>query len=369
MYILKNLILDYLGKRDDNYFWRGYSNKIDLKSYKNICINHQDGKLGDAILISSFVNELYLYDPKINITVVTNSSLKKYWAFNNKIKEVIIIPNRVKSGKLSTLYKLYKIIETSLSHRKKFDIAISFEPINTIDIFLNLRILKSKINIGFNKFSYKLFLIALLDNTLTIDKIHISSRILSVLILFNIHTKKEKLKPFLPLYNNNYLMDNFNINTNNAYSVMINSYAAGSDRSFSNEVILKIIKKLNIISSEIIIYINLKDNYLERFLLKNIGEISCKYIKYIYPLSDIFDLIYITSKMNLVITPDTGIAHIAAGLDIVNITFFKDFNYNPIVWKPNSEKTKILVSENGDINEINWTNFDSLILNIGIPVK
>jgi ADP-heptose:LPS heptosyltransferase len=58
-------------------------------------------------------------------------------------------------------------------------------------------------------------------------------------------------------------------------------------------------------------------------------------------------LFSLIDRMALVISPDTGVAHIAAAADVPQVVLYADKLFNPIVWKPLSDKLTALIPNSG----------------------
>jgi ADP-heptose:LPS heptosyltransferase len=74
------------------------------------------------------------------------------------------------------------------------------------------------------------------------------------------------------------------------------------------------------------------------------------------PSKSLFELFDIIDDMDAVITPDTGIGHVAAALSKPLLVAFKDSYYCPLAWKPISNQLELVYSNTDNtVNDLDWT--------------
>ena len=358
MNTIKNIICCYLGKFEPILDFR--VNKIELKKDNlKIIFLQYDGKLGDTINWSKLVIPLIKNIPNCKITVATTANLKDYWIQNPNISEVMVLPQR--NSNFTRFFKIYRVFNNI---KRKYDVSILFEPSITIDTLFGIRILHSKINIGFTKDHFSLFDISLFDYSFYWKKKSIEHRILGILDLFNIDTKI-KLQPFIPISEKSILEFN-NIRENiDGIHILFNTYGSAKNRIFFFDKVYEIISRLSLeVRTNVVIYLNLCSQYslLELNKLEDLNNINIKII--LLPnnmkLTTLFSLV---SNMNLVITPDTGIVHVAAALGTPQVAIYLENYYNGIVWRPSSKCCKVLFSDNTKVNAtVNDVSTDAIIL-------
>ena len=143
-----NLLIDWIGRRDDALDWRGSLRTLDLDDVENVCILHHNHKAGDAILLSLLIDGLARARPDLRILVGASDSFREYWRSHPHVAEVIPFDlGRRASG----LLRLKHGCETALAWRGRLDVVVSFHSLVRIEHFALLRLLRPKTIVGFNK--------------------------------------------------------------------------------------------------------------------------------------------------------------------------------------------------------------------------
>lgn len=325
--------------------------KSDLKNIKKdkILFLRHDGKIGDMIISTMMYREIKKNNPNIVIGVITRESTLDLIKNNPYIDNIYIYKKN---------YKYIKKIAKDIS-KVDYDILIDFgDGINEKTIYL-LNKIQAKVNIGFRKKSYKIYDISLDEHEL--DE-HITSRYKKVLNFLGFEVSSYKYD----IFENNMNDEMKLIKTNNVGEkiICINRFGASKHRTLSEENMIEIIYgilKLNKNIKIILLTPSNKKSLNER-IIEKIGDGKVELIE----SKNIINAINILRKVDLVVTPDTSIIHIASALEKPLIGIYRKGNAMKC-WGPKGTNYKIVISNSKD--EINELETDKVIENVKIILQ
>ena len=323
-----------------------FTGPVDLATYDSVSLVFLDGKLGDAIVNSSVVTAIKSSFPNISVRIFTTNRTASYWESWSLVDKVIIVPSRTGPRSKFDLYK------TATSNVRQKDLAVSFDALNPIDAFLFMHGLKPSLVIGYMKHEYRLFDISLLDYTCVPDKKPFWYRVVDLLKCLGLNHNYPSIARHSPIdaqlaekFSNDFKLDK----TKPVY--FLNTYGAAVDRTMSTPIIKNVIAEIERISPGSSIIVNLPTISSSEFS----DVVTSGQVTFLGPLPDISSLFTLLSLADVVISPDTGVAHAAAALRKRQLTLFCDKNYNPFVWIPESTKQEICISVTGKhVNDQDW---------------
>lgn len=320
-------------------------NFISENGIKSIVVINKTGKIGDMVVNSFMFREIKKNYPKIKIGVATKGNAREIVKFNTNVDELFD-------------YSKEKLTELSQEIRTcKYNLLIFItEEVKEKEMkFISL--CNAKFNCGINKKGWNLFNISVdigrdfsYDDHLTkcysaiLKKLGVKSEINTSYDIYFDDERIEKINLLEKQYENNRI-------------VVLNPYGAGSLREFSKEKIIEIVKKFSKLNwSVVLLYYG--DKY------KDVKEISLLFDNVIIPdkISSILDSAVYIKISDLVITPDTGIVHIASAFNKKLIAVYQypkeqlDEWIDYRIWYPNTKNKCTIIFPSGKLTKYNIDN-------------
>ncbi|MEN0578234.1 glycosyltransferase family 9 protein [Phytobacter palmae] len=297
------------------------------QSVKHLLLLRLDDKIGDMVVTTGCAQALAAKGYRVS--VLTGPVCKQILAGADYLEKVHLYKPRMSLAALQA---------------ERFDAVIDFDDVNTYERFKLLSELNVGCVIGYNKEQYKLFdhSIAFLDATK-----HISARYQQLLNLFGIAVdhytyhvagdaqEREKVAQLLA-----------NEPPQTCF-VAINPFTGSGDKDFSREQVASIVEHLKALP------------YLTRaVIIGQSAKVSQLNIDNALFLRDstINSAVEIVRRVDLVITPDTSIVHIARALDkpliaVYNQRKLKDTGLPGYkIWAPGYEKATQLICSTDNIS-------------------
>lgn len=332
-------------------------NFIENNKIKKILFLRCDGKIGDMVINTIMFREIKKNYPSIWIGVITKGGAKQVVEVNPYIDKIY----NYKKNK-NEIKKIAREIA-----KEKYDLLIDFSETLKVNQMMLINLCKVRYNMGINKKDWQLFDISINagKDFLWID--HITKRYIAYLLKIGLKEKNIDISYDLYVKNSNSKYEKLLRNIKEKKKIVLNPYGSSKHKSFSIKTLDRIIKyldKLNI--GVILIYFD--DKYKELKILK--GTNSNLYIP--DEIKGIEDSIYLISKSDFVITPDTSIVHIASALKKKNISVYPpkggEYGVDYLVWAPKSEGTNVIFCKDKksyydeiDINTFDPKEMESLI--------
>ncbi|SMG66875.1 LOS biosynthesis enzyme LBGB [methanotrophic bacterial endosymbiont of Bathymodiolus sp.] len=302
-----------------------------------------DAKWGDAIVSSLMIAPLRKAYPDIKITIVTSAALADYFENYLNVDQVIVVQRKPTYRQLSALAQKLKPVDLLIHfnmHMKMKDLyllnKVRARQVAGLDDDIgrvNLKLGKQTQGLHF---AQKLvYLLRCLGIEVENPEYHVP------------HNAEAMLKA-----------DDFLANQANNPLLVINSFGGDKSRRLNNANTGKIISAILDIQPTINIVVlstPVSENEVHKLCL-NIAKSNVFY----YPESStIYDAIALVSKADWVVSVDTAIVHIAAGLNKPLLALYNPDKLNYSDWHPNSGKAISCFSENTsppDINALAWQN-------------
>ena len=291
-------------------------------------------RIGDALVTTPLLS---LLRKKTNYKINVVASNYNYFIFSPEIVNNVIIYDKKKV----TIFKLINII-----NKLRPDLIVDLHDDVSTTVSLILALSKSKYKAGFKKMNSRLYnyIIERPDTSRT----HIIERLMEFAKIFNISYKKDEIKVFYKVQEkclekaNNFLINN---KLENYFKIGIN-ISAGSEARFwgiknYKELINEIMKYPDI---KIIILCSPKD-------IQKAQEISKDSIPLFYDESfDNFSAMI--SKLNLLITPDTSIVHVASAFNVPVFGLYVKYNTNDMIWSPYNTEFECIITEQPTLKNV-----------------
>lgn len=326
-------------------------NFIEENNINSILFLRYDGKIGDMVVNTFMFREIKKVYPHIKIAVVARGEAKNIIINNPNVDKIYDYKKDRKSiKKLATEIK-----------NKKFDLLIDFSEMLRVNQMMFINLCSAKINMGLDKENWNLFDISINSGSDFEWSDHITNRYISYLRKLGFKNQIDTSYDIKVNFTDKFEIFLKKIKENKI--VLLNPYGASKHKSFSIETLKKIItflKNLNLA----VICIYYADKYQDiEFLEKENDNV---YIP--QNINTINDTIYLVSKSNLIITPDTSIVHIASALNKKIIAIYPPkggkYGVDHLVWSPQSNDNRVIFCQdkrdNFDEIDVNTFNLEEL---------
>lgn len=321
-------------------------NLIEKNGIKSILIMRDDGKIGDMVVSSFMYREIKKQYPNIKIGVVTRKGaidIIKDNCYVDKIYEY-----KKDNGYLKTL--AYEIA------KEKYDLLIDTSTILRERQIMFINKCKCRINLGVNKEEWQLFDVSVPEE----QSSHITKRFINILKILGVKEIKSNYDiqiadEALEKVEKKIKEEENILEVSEKKRIILNPYTASKHRNFNRKNIEEIIKILLKYGKSEIYLLGHGENKKEVLELKEkLKESRVHYIE----LDGIQEVIALIKYSEMVISPDTSIVHIGAGLDKKVIAVYREdiVGNNSILWGPNSDKAIQIFSRENSDDDIN--NFD-----------
>jgi len=310
---------------------------FDIKNAKNILFFRYD-RIGDMIITTPVFRELKLAYPHIQITILA-SKINQEVLINNPYVDHILTNH--KNHFFLDLLLLLKL------RKKKFDVCIEFDHSVVPHAILRLRVINPKKIISIKKdgrYGVNGNELSLYDIYVEKPKKgHFRDIWLGVLKPFNINPKSSEYDLIL-----NDDLRNQALNFTNQYSsnflVGINLEGAIKGKKIKFPELIKICKGLNKLDQNIqIIILSAPNNFHETSL--NVQKMALNYVEMSYKTNKILSVAALISQLDLIITPDTSIVHIASAFNKPIVTIHEDNRDSYELFAPRSKLNRTVFSK------------------------
>ena len=321
---LKAYLLKLLTKK--NFFL------FDIKDSKSVLILKYD-RIGDMVLSTPIFRELKLAYPNISISVLASKENRDVIKYNPYVDKIYTNYKNQIFNDLPTLLKLRK---------KNFDVCIELDHSVIPHAIFRLKILNPKKIISIHKdgrYGVKGVDLKIYDYFTKKDtKSHFGKIWLETLIFFGIspssysydlflgNIEKEKAKIFA-------------ISLGKKIKIGINMEGSFPEKSIQKEELEKICVGLhNNFNNIKIVILTSPDKLLEK--KKLISELGLDFVIPSYNTKTIIDAAALIEQLDLIITPDTSIVHIASSFDKPVVSIHENNKDSFRLWAPTSTLSK-----------------------------
>ena len=319
-------------------------------SPKFLILMHQN--IGDMIVCSPILREIKDALPASNIHVIASNVNKDIAIANPYIDNVIIYNNRWN--------KLFPIL--IMLRSCKFDFAIELEAKIITRVILMLKIINPKHVLSVSKREGRYGIdpqgIRPYDYYTDVSINHQRDTCLDILRILNINFKNKKYDIFYSQENKEKALSFLkNLGSNNII-VGLNITGSSHEKRLANTDILKIIDDLHTLSSKIIIILLHKPEN-KRWMEELISLKNSSYVFPSYPTVSILDVAALVDSVDLLITPDTSLVHIACALEKPLLAIYRNDMVAFDAWHPKSINNHVVFSE--ESNSLKSLNINEII--------
>jgi len=309
---------------------------FDIKNAKNVLFLRYD-RIGDMVITTPVFRELKLAHPHIKITVLASKVNEEVLTNNPYIDQIIINHKNRFFSDLPSLVKL---------RQQKFDVCIEFDHSVVLHAILRLRVISPKIVISIKKDGRY----GVNGNELSLYDIysekpkkgHFRDIWLGVLKPFNVVPKSNDYNLFI----NDELIKQAQNYTKQHYPnflVGINLEGAVKGKKIKFPELFKICEELNKQDKNIqIIILCAPNNFQETSL--NVQKMALNYVEMSYKTNRILSVAALISQLDLIITPDTSIVHIASAFNKPVVSIHEDNRDSYELFAPTSKLNRTVFS-------------------------
>ena len=307
---------------------------FDIKKSKNVLVLKYD-RIGDMVVTTPIFRELKKAYPSISISVLASKENKD------------VIKNNPYIDKIYTNYKnsILKDLPTLLKLRKKsFDVCIELEHSVIPHAIFRLKIINPKKIISIHKdgrYGVKGSELQLYDYFTKKDKkSHFGKIWLDTLIFFGIKPSSNKYDFFLSDIERD-RAKSFVSSMGDKIIIGINIEGSFPEKSIQKKELEQICRGLYSHCSNIKIVILASPNQILK-KKKMISELGLDYVIPSYTTETIIDAAAIVEQLDLIITPDTSIVHIASSFDKPVVSIHENNKDSFRLWSPSSTLSKTI---------------------------
>ena len=323
------------------YFIRFLTRKkttiFEIKNTRNILFLRYD-RIGDMVITTPVFRELKLAYPEINISVLA-SKLNRGVLVNNPYVDKIYTNHKNNLlGDLPTLLKLRKM---------KFDVCVEFDHSVIPHAIIRLRIIKPKKVISVFKDGRH----GLQGKELEIydyytekpKNSHFRDIWLNTLNPFNVQPESKKYDLFCTDQQKKKAI-NFLLQFQNKITIGINLEGAVKGKRITHDKLKVICRGLYQANKDVTIVLLSSPKTYEDIirLSKNMG---LSYVFSSYKTESILDVAALIQNLQLVITPDTSIVHIASAFNVPVVSIHENNDDSYRLFAPKSQYSKTVFSQ------------------------
>ncbi|MCG6414889.1 glycosyltransferase family 9 protein [Vibrio fluvialis] len=308
----KKLKLRYYCQRFD----KAPQTTVQLRDIKSLALLRWDNKLGDAIMSGLLIQMLQRYRPDIQVSVITPSFCASWFEQSTQCK---IIP----CGKRGV-----NTARTLSQYRGQFDAVVELGTSFDFKELLALHELGAAYNIGFNKESHPIFNVCLPN-----EHVHFKDRYLAVARLFCDVPESADI-PLIP-YSTSTIVDP------HTTTVAINLFGSSKYRQFSKTESNKLLNHWLRDFPQDTLYLIPVPGKIE-FLKELVTELENPRVQLLNETPSLEFSLQLLSQVDLCVTPDTSVVHMASALNTPILAIYADDPRNFQEWHPLSDKAEVV---------------------------
>lgn len=310
---------------------------FDIKKSKKVLILKYD-RIGDMVVSTPIFRELKKAFPEISISVLASKTNKDVIKYNPYVDNIY---TNYKNNIIKDLPILFKL------RKKCFDVCIELEHSVIPHAIIRLKIIRPRKIISIHKdgrYGVKGSELQLYDYFTDKDKIsHFGKIWLETLSFFDIKPNSNRYDFFVSNIETDKASKFIN-NLGNKLKIGINTQGSFPEKSIQNKELEEICAGLYNVSSKIQIVILTTPSQLES-KHKFVSTLGLDYVTCSYSTETINDVAALIQKLDLIISPDTSLVHIAASFDIPTISIHENNQDSFRLWSPTSTLSKTIFAK------------------------
>jgi ADP-heptose:LPS heptosyltransferase len=308
---------------------RKKKNNFDLKKTKNVLLLRYD-RIGDMVLTTPVFRELKGNYPNINITVLASKKNKDVILYNPYISYIF---TNYKNNFFTDLYTLIKL------RRKNFDACIEFDHSVVIHSIIRLKIINPKKVISVFKdgrYGVKGSDLEIYDFFTNKDTdSHFSKIWLDTLSFFDVYSNSTQYDLFISNLEKEKAYE-FISNIEQKIKIGINLEAFSAEKMLKFQDLKKICQSLYKHCNDIKIIL-ISSPALIKVQSDIVNDLELDFVQMSYKTNSVIDAAALIQQLDLVISPDTSIVHIASAFNTPIISIHENNKKSYQLWAPKSE--------------------------------
>jgi len=325
------------------FFTSKKARNFDIRNVKKVLFFRYD-RIGDMVITTPVFRELKLFIPEIKITVLASKTNQSVLSNNPYIDDIFINYKNSFLNDFQTLFRLRK---------KKFDVCVEFDHSVVPHAILRLKIINPKIVISVAKegrYGVKGSELKLYDfYTEKKNNLHFRDIWLETLSPLNIRPKSNQYDLFCT-NSQIQVAKNFISKFHGKFLIGINLEGAVEGKKIQNTELEQICKGIKQANNNIQIIILTAPNNLQS-VSQLVEEIGLEYVVTSYKTKTILDVAALIKNLDIIITPDTSIVHIASAFDKPIVTIHENNQDSFQLFSPTSSLNKtVFSSKDNSIN-------------------
>jgi ADP-heptose:LPS heptosyltransferase len=317
--------------------------KIKLLSLSNsskflILMHHN---IGDMVVCSPILREIKIAYPDSNLQVLASNNNKDIALANPYIDNVIVYQNRWQ--------KLLPLLLKLRAH--KFDCAIELEAKIITRVILMLKVINPHCIVAVSKREGRYGMgphdVLPYDYYTDSHLNHQRDTCLDILRLLYIPLVSKKYDLFYFEENQKKSLSFLSNFDSNKIIIGLNIAGSSAKRRISDKDVTKILLGFRSISNNIIIILIHKPTD-SKLISSLITEEKSSFVSPSYPTESILDVAALVDSVDLLITPDTSLVHMACAFEKPLLAVYNNDIKNFEAWHPKSRSNRVIFSENFD---------------------
>ena len=310
---------------------------FDLKKSKRVLILKYD-RIGDMVVTTPIFRELKNAYPNIRLSVLASKENKDVIRYNPYIDKIY---TNYKNSILKDLPTLLKL------RRKSFDVCFELEHSVIPHAIFRLKIINPKKIISIHKdgrYGVKGSELQLYDYFTKKDKKNHFGKIwLDTLIFFGIKPSSNKYDFFLSNTERD-RAKSFVSSMGDKIKIGINIEGSFPEKNIQKKELEAICRGLHSHCSNIVIVILASPNKISN-KKKMVSELGLDFVIPSYTTETIIDAAALIEQLDLIITPDTSIVHIASSFDKPVVSIHENNKDSFRLWSPSSTLSKTIFAK------------------------
>ena len=298
-------------------------------------------KIGDMIVCSPILREIKSAYPHADIHVMASEVNKELALSNPYVDKVHVYKNQWQ--------KLLPIL--SGLRKLNFDVAVELEYKVISRIIILLKIVNPNCILSVSKSEGRYGMspqeIMPYDYYTNSSLFHQRDTCLDILRLLNIDYKNKFYDVFYPEKNKLDALSFLSLFESSKIIIGLNIEGSNDEKKISNEDVKKIILGLHAINNNIIIILLHKPGDKD-WISKLIPNEASLYAFPSYPTESILDLAAIIDSLDLIISPDTSIVHMACAFNKPLVAIYRNHMLLFEIWHPISDFNYVIFSDHED---------------------
>ena len=310
-------------------------------------------KIGDSIMVFPFLREMKRNNPNLQIDVLATTQSNFMYKSNPNVHKTYTMHKKLKFFTKSVFGDWLEL------RNNKYDVVLDLEAIRVVS-FVYLALLKAKIYLSanhVNRYGIDLEKLNFFDAIKREDTYMLQSKnILNNLASFNYKEFDSSLEVFTTPQKQEYAKSFFE-KYRDKKIIAINVLGSSLIRSMTENDYMYIVDEVSKLDNIVMFMITMSEN--KQKIKDNIENIDNAFLA--YDTKDIFDVIALVEQVDLLITPDTALVHIANALKKDAVGIYSS-NINSInVWHDKNSTVIDVRSPHTKTDSIQGFNKDEVI--------